>query len=296
MDKLNAIHCFIAIAEQGSLTEAARRLGKSLPTVVRTLATLEDQIETRLFNRTTRHVALTEEGRQYLDQCRRLLTDLEEVESHISGRERAPSGLVTLSAPLFFGELHVAPIVQELSREHSSLSIRLALSDRIENLIERHIDFAVRIGHLSDSTLTARTIGHVRQSLCASPEFLQTRTPPDSPRALRDQPCIRIDGNDAGRSWPFQSGAKPISVPVDGGFTCNTVRPAVAACEAGLGYGLFLSYQVKDALRAGRLVELLADHQPPPLPVQLVRAATPTVPGRVRTVWDRLARDLARRL
>ncbi len=289
MDKLKAIKTFIAIAEQGSLTEAAKRLDTSLPTVVRTLAALEDTIGSRLFNRSTRVVDLTEEGQRYLDHVRPMLDGLSQVEDEMSGKAATPSGQVSVTAPQTFGSRYVAPGLLRIKAAYPAIIPRLRLADRIVNILEDHVDVAVRIGHLRDSSLKARTIGHVRQVLCATPEFVAANEPILAPKDLRGQPCILNDGNTSGQSWPFVSEKGRVTpVPVTASFTSNAVGPTLDACLAGVGFGLFLSYQVDDAVRSGSLVTLLDRFQPPPLPVQIVRAGTPAAPGRIKVVVDGL--------
>lgn len=289
MDKLKAIRTFIAIAEQGSLTEAAKRLDTSLPTVVRTLAALEDDIGSRLFNRSTRVVDLTEEGQLYLRHVRPMVEGLAQVEDEMSGTQSRPAGPVTVTAPQTFGSRYVAPALLGIKARHPAILPRLALADRIVNILEDHVDVAVRIGHLRDSSLKARTIGHVRQVLCATPDCIAAHKPLRTPQDLHGLPCILNDGNTSGQSWPLLSDRGRIThVPVTAAFTSNAVGPTLEACLAGVGFGLFLSYQVDDALRDGSLVTLLDDFQPPPLPIQIVRVNTPATPRRIKVVVEGL--------
>ena len=293
MDKLRAIEVFIAIAEHGSLTEAANRLGKAVPTVVRTLAGLEEHLGVRLFNRSTRRVSLTEEGHLYLAHCSRMADEMAVVEAQLRGAGEEPAGLVHLTAPIFFGERHVMPAVSQLLSSYPHLRIRLLLQDRIVDLVQEHIDIAVRIGHLQDSSLIARPIGHVRQVLCASPGFLERQGEPSHPAELADMPCMQVDGNNAGLTWPFRMGGERLAVPIVGRFICNTMKPTVEACIDGLGYGLFLSYQVADTIKLGTLKILLPDFEPPPLPVQLVYPHARPLSLRVRAVLDDLDAAIA---
>lgn len=296
MNKLHAITVFTAIAEYGSLTEAAKHLGKSLPAVVRTLAMLEEDLGVRLFNRSTRKIAITEEGRLYLDHCARMTSELSHVEGRLRGNGGPPAGLVHITAPLMFGERHVAPAVADLLGDNPDLRIRLLCVDRIVDLVEEHIDVAVRIGHLRDSSLIARRVGQVRQVLCASPAFIAANVPLQSPADLADQPCFQINGNNAQSHWPFHKAKKPISVETKGRLITNIVRPAVNACVEGLGYGLFLEYQVADEVKAGQLQVLLPDYEPPPLPVHLVYPHGRLLSSRVKAVLDALSPIIETRL
>lgn len=297
MDKLAAITTFHSIAENGSLTAASVRLGKSVPTVVRTLAQLEESLGVRLFNRTTRRIDLTEEGVLYLAETRRLVADLGATEARLSGRETQLSGRVVVAAPVFFGERYVVPAVAALARAHPELIVKLELSDTIADLLERHIDVAVRIAHLPSSELVRQKVGEVRQVLCASPEFLGGSPPPARPADLAGRSCVVIDNNSAGRIWRFRSGDGAVErVEVDGVLTTNTVRAARAACLAGVGFGLFFSYQVAGDIRNGALVRVLPDHEPAPLPVQLVHAAGRMPARRIQRVCEALRHDLGEAL
>lgn len=298
MDKLKAIETFVAIAENGSLTTAAIRLDRSLPTVVRTLAELEASVGARLFNRTTRRVDLTDEGRGYMEHCRRMLADLAEAEARLAGSRNGPAGHVVVTAPILFGEVYVAPVLAALAAAYPQLALQLTLADRIVDLLDEHVDVAVRIGHLRDSGLTARRVGQVRQVLCAAPSLLARLGTPRRPEDLSALPCLCCNGNTAGTTWPFIDIAtgERLPVRVGGNFASNLVRPIVGPCRDGAGFAMFLSYQVASELQSGALVEILAEWQPPPLPVQIVHAFGRNLPSRVAAVADRLAAVLPLRL
>jgi DNA-binding transcriptional LysR family regulator len=292
MDQLRAADTFLTIAEFGSLTEASKRLGTSLPTVVRRLAEIEEHLGVRLFNRTTRRVEITEEGRTYLAACQRIKEEIAAVEQELTGKRSIPSGLVSITAPLRFGEMHVAPAVAAILEAYPELKIRLWLQDRNADLLADHIDIAVRIGHLRDSSLMVLKVGEVRTILCASPEFLSAYPAIKSPDDLGHIPCIEIDAYRLDSVWKFQKGSKQISVPISGRLVCNTTRPAVTACLNGLGVGRFLAYQVESEIRSGKLLVILEDFELPPSPLQLVYPSTRFLSARTRIVLDELAARL----
>jgi len=296
MDKLQAMHTFVAIVERGSLTAAAGELGRSLPTVVRTLAALEEALGARLLARTTRRIALTEEGRRYLERCRRVLAEVHEAEAELVAGRSEPVGAVSITAPALFGQLHVVPGVAGYLERHRRARVELLLLDRVVNLVEEGVDVAVRIAHLEDSTLIARRAGQIRQVLCASPRYLARAGRPDHPRELERHECVLRSRHDGAASWRFDDGDRRLTVHPEGRFACNTVAGTHEACVAGAGIGRFLSYQVRDAVRAGRLEVLLPAFEPPPIPVSLVHAHARLVPVRVRALVDWLADDLRRRL
>jgi len=288
MNLLRAMTVVLAVADQKSMTAAAKKLGTSLPTVIRVLAELEAALGLRLFNRSTRHVSLTEDGELYCEHCRRILAEVDALDNIMAGARDRPVGQVSVTAPMCFGERRVAPVLTQLAKENPGLHLRLFLADRVVDIIEEHIDIAVRIGHLQDSALVARRIGEVGQVLCASTEVVERLGAPSHPRELSALPCIQIYGNSTGTSWPFQADGKGFSVSIEGGFICNAVQPAVNACVDGAGFGLFLSYQVKDALRDGRLRAFLDDFQPPAQPVNLVFSSAKLLTSRMRFVLDAL--------
>ena len=203
MDKLAAMKAFREIADQGSLTAAARVLGKSQPTIVRTLANLEAQLGVRLLRRTTRRLALTEEGQIYLDRTRHILADVEEAELALTATGSEPQGHMRITAPVAFGQWHVAPAVTAFLQRYSQVQIDLLLLDRVVNLLDEGVDLAVRIGALSDSSMIATNLGEMRRVVCASPELLQRVGMPSTPADLSKTPCVNFYGLSPSRQWLF---------------------------------------------------------------------------------------------
>ncbi|MEN8132911.1 MAG: LysR family transcriptional regulator [Pseudomonadota bacterium] len=293
MDKLQAMTVFVKIAEQGSLTAAAEALGKSLPSVVRILAALEESLQVRLFNRTTRRIALTEEGHIYLERCRKILAEIEESELVLSQDQVEPRGTITLTAPVRFGEMYVAPSVTRFLEQYRRVQVNLLLLDRLVNLLDEGIDLAVRIAHLEDSSLIAKPVGEIRQVVCASPVLLaQSGGTPQRPEQLSDLPCVRCTSISSSSVWHFHDNGKQLDVHVNGSFMCNQVRASVDACVTGLGFGMFFNYQVMPWVERGELEIILSDFEPTPLPLSLVYPHTRLMAMRVRTLVDWLANDL----
>lgn len=293
MDKLQAMHVFVKIAENGSLTAAASQLGKSLPAVVRMLAALEENLQVRLFNRTTRRIALTEEGRLYLERSRKILAEIEETEQALSQNQIEPHGSITVTAPIRFGELHVAPSIMGFLKEYPKVQVNLRLLDRVVNLLDEGIDLAVRIAHLEDSTLIARSVGEIQQVAVASPDLLkELGHTPHHPQQLAELSCIHNTSISSNPTWHFNEKGKRVDVNVNGAFVCNQIRTSVDACIAGLGFGLFFNYQVMPWVKSGELKIILNDFEPAPLPLSLVYPHTRLMATRNRTLVDWLARDL----
>lgn len=294
MDKLKAMRTFVQIATDGSLTAAARSLDSSLPAVVRLLAALEDSLGVRLLNRTTRRISLTEEGQRYLQSCTAILASIEEADASVIACTSEPSGSLLITAPLLFGQIYVAPVVTQYVQRYDKVQCRLYLNDRNVDLLEENIDLAVRIGDLPDSTHIAQQIGSVRRVVVASPEYLERQGIPEHPRDLMAGNVIPLSS--IWNPWTFTEKERPFSVPVNGNLEFNMVAPAIDACLAGLGFGMFLSYQVAPYVLDGRLQVVLKSFEPPAKPVSIVYPHAQHLPVRTRLLIDDLKRDLKGKL
>jgi DNA-binding transcriptional LysR family regulator len=290
MDRLKALQTFVHIADQGSLTKAAQALDLSLPAVVRSLAALEAHLRVRLFNRTTRRVALTDEGRRYLEYARQILATLAEAERAISTDLSAPAGLLRVTAPVLFGQLHVAPAVTRFLHKHRAVQVELELLDRVVNLIDENFDVGIRIGVLDDSSLVARTVGAVRRVVVASPAFLRRHGIPRQPQDLQALDCVSWSSGSS--TWSFHQQGKLLAVPVHGSLRCNHVQAVIDACVAGMGCGMFMSYQVAEQVEQGQLRIVLDAFEPPPRPVNLVVPQARLLPARTRVFIDWMLREL----
>jgi len=262
-----------------------------LPAVVRTLAALEAELGVRLFNRTTRRIALTAEGRQYLDACRHLLSAVQEAEAALDSRSTEPSGLLSITAPVQFGEHFVAPAVTRFVQQHPKVRCQVLLHDRVVDLLEERIDVGVRIGPLDDSSLVAHRVGEVRRMVVATPDFLASQPPLAHPRDLLARNCIGLTGA-SGHWWEFQDRGRPLHLAVQGQLSFNHVAPAVKACLAGVGYGCFMAYQVTPYLADGRLQAVLQDHETAPRPIHVVVPHARLLPARTRRLVDWLRSTL----
>ena len=293
MDKLRAMQTFVAIVEQGSLSKAASVLNSSLPATVRTLAALESDLGVRLLNRTTRRHSLTEEGRLYLASCRDIVSAVRQAEHRLCAQQEEPSGLLTVTASVLFGQRYVAPAVTQFLRDHPKVQCRLMLLDRVVNLLEEGIDVGIRIGTLEDSNLVAQQVSLVRRVVVASPQYLKRHGLPQTPGDLAHANCIRFSGN--GRStWLFQERGREQRVAVSGNLECNQGTPAIDACVAGLGVGQFLRYQIADHLASGRLQEILPDYSLPAQPISVVYPHAGLLPSRVSAFVQWIRQELGK--
>jgi DNA-binding transcriptional LysR family regulator len=296
MDKLAAMRAFVEICEQGSLTAAAEALGKSQPTMARLLSNLETELGTRLLRRTTRRLALTEPGRGYLDQCRRIMADIEQAELALAAGDPEPHGELRITAPTAFGDRHVGPIALRFMRKHPRVRIDLLLLNRVVNLLEEGVDLAVRIGALPDSSLIARPVGQMRRVVVASPLLLQERGAPSHPRELERQPCVLLRGLSAAGTWRFGDSGEALAVSPRAVFTSNHTNSAVDACASAIGFGMFLAYQVEPLLQAGQLQTVLEDFEPAPQPVNLVYSDARMMSPSLRALMEFMRQELALRL
>ena len=296
MNKVQAMNTFVTIVKEGSLTAAGEALDKSLPTVVRSLATLESFLGVRLLNRTTRRMSLTEEGKHYLERCRKILADIIEAELELSSEHAEPSGALKVTASRLFGRMYVSPAVTSFLERHRHMQINLLFLDRVVNLVEEGLDVGVRIGQLPDSSIIAIPVGETRRVICASPEFLKRAGVPSHPGDLARQRCIRFTGIIPGLHWPVQEGGKPRTVPIEPVYTSNQAAASIESCVAGLGYGMFLSYMVAPQLQAGTLKLVLEEFETPPMPVHVVYQHAKYLSTRIRVFVDWLTRELRHQL
>jgi len=296
MDKLRGMATFVRIVESGSLTAAAGTLDVSGPSVVRQLASLERALDVRLLNRTTRRIALTDEGRDYYQRCKRILAEVDDAEAAAGMRRATAQGELRVTAPVLFGRMHVAPLAAAFVRRHDAVSIDLLLVDRVVNLLDEGLDAGVRIAALPDSSLVAVPVGEVLRVVCASPRYLTRAGTPKVPQDLRAHACLRFAGLGAIHEWGFRDGSRKVVVPVAGPLSGNQADPLVDACADGLGVGMFLSYQVAPLVAAGRLKLVLADYWPPPVPVSVVYPHAKLLPARTRLFVDWLRERLPARI
>jgi DNA-binding transcriptional LysR family regulator len=286
MDKFGAMETFVRIVEKGSLTAAASALDTSLPTVVRVLASLERHLGVKLLHRTTRRIRLTEEGALYLERCRGILSATHEVEEALISRAAELRGNLTVGASVLFGRRYVTPVVNDFLHRHPKVTIDLRFGDRVLNLDEEHVDVAVRIAHLKDSSLVAIRVGQVRRVICATQQYLRSNGIPKLPDDIRTHRCIRHTGLAPRNEWQFRIGRRNVSIPIVSRISCNEIDSSLNACIDGLGLGLFLSYQVAPLRKSGRLKYVLEQFEPEPVPVHVVYAHSALLSNRMQAFVD----------
>lgn len=287
MDKLRAIGVFVAVADAGSLSGAARQLGEPLTNVSRLLVQLEEELGFTLVERSTRRIALTSAGHSYLKTCRTLLDDLHSTEASIAGLASELSGDISITAPVGLGRLHVVPVVTEFLSKYPRLNVRLMLVDRIVDLSSEEIDVAVRVGRMKDSELVATRVGTLKLVTCASPDYLGRRGNPQSIEALSKHDCITFSEWPGGARWVFNSrryGRK--ASRVRSRLNVNTADAVINAATAGIGVARVLSYQARAAIEGKLLEPILQRFEDTAIPVHLVSRRSRLENSRVREFMD----------
>jgi DNA-binding transcriptional LysR family regulator len=286
MDRFQELRVFIAVADCGGLAKAASVIHSSPPAVTRTLASLEERLGVRLFDRTTRSLRLTEPGTKFLDEARRILGDLETAEQEIAGQSNVVSGNLTLTTSLTFGRAMLQPVVSDFIDAHPQITVSLLLFDRVVDLIDEGFDLAVRIANLPDSSLVSRHVGDVRRMLVASPGYLAKHGPPKTPEDLKIHAVIGQTGLMPNRELRYFKAGKPARITLPIRFEINDALACISAAEQGKGITIALSYMVSDALRDGRLVPVLNKFRPPPVPVNLIYAQRRIMAPKIRAFID----------
>jgi DNA-binding transcriptional LysR family regulator len=286
MDRFQEMQVFMAVAHDQGFAAAARRLGLSAASVTRAVAALEVRIGAQLLIRTTRTVQLTEAGQRYLEDCRRILADIQDAEESAAGSHADPRGQLTITAPVLFGDLYVTPLVVGFLEQYPQVSINALLVDRVVSLVEEGVDVAVRIGELPDSSQYAIAVGEVRRVVCGSADYLRRFGRPLHPEELARARIITTSAIGQQRSWPFMAAGASMSVRLEPRMVVTANQAAITAANLGLGLTRVLSYQVADKVAAGELEIVLEDFELPPLPIHVVYQGGRKAPARVRSFVD----------
>lgn len=292
MDRFRELSTFVAVVEEGSLAGAARRLNMSPPAVTRKVNALEERLDIRLFNRTTRRIALTEAGSQFHLDATRILSELEEAEAWAAGAHDAPRGVLRVTAPVQFGQRFIAPILRDFLDTYPKVRANALFLDRVVNIIDEGLDIALRIAELPDSSLTAVRVGAVRRVTVAAPSFVETHGAPATLADLADLRCINPRQLHSAHEWHYSVAGEITPARITPTLEVNTVTASIEAAEAGWGITRALSYQVADALRDGRLVEVLTEFEDREVPVHLVHAEGRRAAAKIRAFIDFAAKRL----
>jgi DNA-binding transcriptional LysR family regulator len=287
MDKFNLMTVFAAVAEEESFAGAGRRLGMSPPAVTRAIAALEDQLQIKLFTRTTRYVRVTDLGQRYLENVRRILSEVAEADEAIRTTNTTPRGLLHITAPVLFGNLLVTPVMVKYLKCYSEVQISALFLDRNVNLLEEGIDVGIRIGELPDSSMYAIRIGEVRRVLCASPRYLQTHGTPQHPSDLSQHTLIVANRmSKLTKEWNFDINKQNIATKITPRLTVTSNDAAIRAATQGFGITRVLSYQVGHHILNDDLNTILTEFEPPALPIHIIHREGRYKSAKIRSFID----------
>ena len=283
MDRFQAFRVFSQVVETGSFSGAAARLQLSPTAASRHVAELEAHLQTRLLNRTTRRVSLTESGRAFYERCVQLLADLEEAEQEAARAAVVPRGTIRLTTAVNFGVRNVAPAIAAFVAAHPEVRFDVSLSDRVVDLVEEGFDLAIRIGGAGSESLVARKLGETRLVACASPAYLASRGAPRLPEELQQHNCFTYEYGSPKDLWRFRDAAgAECNVRVKGNLHSNNGDLLAEAAAQGAGIVLEPAFIVGPELRDGRLVALLQEFSTPAVPIYAVYPSRKHLSAKVR--------------
>lgn len=292
MDRLHLMQVFVAVAESEGFSGGARRLGLSPPTVTRAIASLEEHLGTKLFNRTTRFVRLSDAGKRYLDDARRVIASADEADQAALGVNAEPRGSISVTASVLFGRMYVMPGIVEYMKRYPAMEVSAVFADRVVNLLEEGVDVAIRIGELPDSSYKALRVGSVRRVLCASPAYLAEHGVPETPDSLSEHQIILARGLNSTAEFKFTENKRTFAVKVMPRLTCTDNAALIEAARSGVGIASLVSYQIGDELASGSLKVILEDYELKPRPVHIVHSEGRYASAKIRAFIDLMAERL----
>ena len=301
MDQLHLMTVFIAVAEEQGFATAARKLNMSPPAVTRAISTLEDKLGIKLLIRSTRHVRVSEAGNRYLIDCRKILSAVDQANEAAIGINAQPKGHLVITAPVLFGQQYVMPGIVEYLNTYPDTQIDAVFLDRVVNLLEEGFDIGVRIGHLPDSSMHAKIVGHVRMILVASPNYLALKGTPNNPDDLSNHTLIASNAVSMTQDWQFltpeiklksKNKSNSYALRIKPRLRVTSNQAAIDAATQGLGITRIISYQVADEIAAGDLQVILEDHELPAMPVHIIHREGRMASNKVRCFIDLIAERL----
>jgi len=294
MDRFHLMSTFVAVVDCGGFAGAGRKLHLSAAAVTRAIAELEERLGVRLLSRTTRSVRVTDAGALYVQDCRRILAEVEDADDAASGAHGVARGHLIITAPVLFGQMYVAPLVAEYLRACPEVALSCWFADRVVNLVDEGVDVAIRIGHLpSSSSLHARLVGRVRQLVCASPRYLAESSALQHPRDLAEHCVISASAVTPTADWRFEDATDGAAVRVEPRVTTTTNDSAIALAVAGFGVTRVMSYQAAPHIADGSLRAVLREFEPAPIPVHVVYREGRRASQKVRAFVDLAVARLA---
>ncbi|MGX9431398.1 MULTISPECIES: LysR family transcriptional regulator [Bradyrhizobium] len=291
MDRFEAMSMLLAAVEKGSLSAGAREMGVAIPTLSRKVGELETLLGAQLLTRTTRKLSLTDAGMAYVAAARRILDQVEEAEREAAGEFKSPKGELVVTSSVLFGHLYLLPIVSDFLAAFPDINIRMVLGDRNTDLVDDHIDMAVRFGDLPDSDMVATRLGSMRSITCGSPALLKKHGRPDTPSDLERFPCVSTDGPMLSPMWQFRDPTSLTSfeIRITPRLQVSAALSAVEAAVQGVGLVRLLHYQAVELLEANKLEPVLEAFEPEPEPVHIVHVPRTQMPLKLRRFIDHAA-------
>jgi DNA-binding transcriptional LysR family regulator len=293
MDRLEAMTIVLLAIEKGSLTAASKALNMPLPTVSRKVSELEGHLGIKILQRSTRKLTLTDAGRDYVVGARRIMEELDQIERAASGEYTRPRGELVLTAPFLFGQMYMLPLVTDFLNAFPEINVRLLLSDRNLHLYDDHVDMAVRLGALPDSSMIATKVGSMDTVVCGSPDLIALRGTPSHPRELELLPTVVFAGPSTA-VWSFRDpeAKRDFQVNITPRLSVTSAEGALQAAIRNTGFTRLYRYHCAEALKSGALVQVLAPYDVEPLPVHLIHAAVGQLPLKMRVFLDFAANQL----
>jgi DNA-binding transcriptional LysR family regulator len=286
MDKLTSMNVFVRVAKAGSFAGAARDLGISRAMATKHIMSLESSLDTRLFNRTTRSLSLTEVGASYLEQCQQVLLDVEEMEAAVTHLQAEPRGILKISAPPVVGATHVAPALAEFLKENDDLSVEMILKGSHVDLIDEGVDIAIFLGKLQDTSLVARKLASSPLVVCGAPEYFDRYGIPEEPEDLVDHSCLVNWAIPPRDRWKFRGILGDREVKVNGRMQANVAEPIRMAANNGLGMVMLPEYIVGKDIEKGKLRIVLEQYSISPLEIHAVYPHRKYLSAKVRDFLD----------
>ena len=290
MDRLTSMQVFVRVVDAGSFARVAHALTMSRAMVTTHVASLEKHLGARLLNRTTRKLSLTDDGAAFYERCRRVLSEVQEMESAISLSQTKPQGRLRITMPTVLGRVDVIPALPAFLARYPDLQVEISLNDRFVDLVEEGMDVALRVGHLGDSTLVAKRIATSRVVTCAAPDYLKQFGVPQTPQDLVKHNCVLLSPGIGGRllrEWDFAHDGRSVTVEVSGNLVVNDVGALIFAGVSGLGVVRVPNLGSLPAIAAGLLQPLLADWTVPDgAPMSVVYPQNRHLSAKVRAFVD----------
>ncbi|WP_105405241.1 LysR family transcriptional regulator [Neorhizobium sp. T7_12] len=294
MERLDDLEAFLAIGEKGSQTAAARHLRRSLQSINRSLAALEQSVGVELVRRTTRRSYLTEAGRAFYDRVKPALAEIHDARLEAADARSEPTGLLRIAAPVLFAPAYVVPAITAFMQHYPGIEIQLKVSDRMVDLLEEGLDLAVRIRDMADSSLKARRLGDLRAVVFGSPDYFAKYGRPEHPDDLTQHQCVLRHAEGSSETWTFRIGGRRKAVRVHGRFGSDSAAATHAAVASGLGIGLTPLWQIRSLVDEGAVEVVLEEFEDSKIPIYAVWPSGKIPLAKTRLFVDELAARLKR--